>query len=133
MPRCSTPDSPTAGTGRMSLLAACAFLAACGTAAPAPSATAALPSLEPSGSPSPTTPPSETPLPSATATSAPSPTLEPTTTSTPSPADLVISPQTLGQLRLLWTLDEPGNPNAQEGCFLADCWSFSRIGSFSLS
>jgi hypothetical protein len=45
----------------------------------------------------------------------------------------MISPETIGQLRLLWTLDEPGNPNAQEGCFLTDCWRMSRIGNYALS
>jgi WD40 repeat protein len=53
--------------------------------------------------------------------------------STPSPEDLTISAATLSQLRLLWTLDEPGNPNAQAGCQDMACWGFSRIGSFALS
>ena len=92
-----------------------------------------------------TTVPSPTlePVPSATATIAatvaPSPTPTPTSSptavpsSTPSPEDLMISAATLSQLRLLWTIYEPGNPNAQSGCQDTACWSFSRVGSFALS
>jgi WD40 repeat protein len=53
--------------------------------------------------------------------------------STPPPEDLTISPATLSQLRLLWTIDEPGNPNAESDCQDVACWRFSRIGGFAFS
>ncbi len=124
MRRCFTSGPSTRGTG-LALLPALALLAAaCTSTTLVPS-----PTPEPVPSASPTTAPSDTPTPTTTPTSPP--TAVPS--STPSPEDLTISAATLSQLRLLWTLDEPGNPNAQSGCQDMACWSFSRIGSFALS
>lgn len=124
MRRCSTSGPSTRGAG-LALLPALALLAAaCTSTTPVPS-----PTPEPVASASPTTAPSDTPAPTPTPTSPP--TAAPS--STPSPEDLTISPATLSQLRLLWTIDEPGNPAAQSGCQDMACWRFSRIGSFAFS
>ena len=43
-------------------------------------------------------------------------TAEPTATETAEPANLVIGLNTLGQLRLLWNAEFPGDPDAEYGC-----------------
>lgn len=103
------------------------LLAACAGATPAPSPAALLPS--PAASRTPVPPPSVTSAPASTPTAQPSPTPVPTG----APGELAISPATLAQLRPLWSLYEPGNPNAQSGCQDIACWRFSRIGTFALS
>ena len=100
-------------------------LAACGTLASTDVVTT------PTAAPPPTSAPSPTPTQSPTATEAPTPTVPPAPTAPP--ADLTISPETLAQLRPLWVLDEPGNPNAQPGCQDMACWMPTRIGSYAFS
>ena len=46
---------------------------------------------------------------------------------------MAIRPETLAQLRLAWTIDEPGNPNAQGGCQDTACWRSTRIGAYAFS
>jgi WD40 repeat protein len=105
-------------------------IAGCASGAPAPAAPTADTSAV---APSPTSQPSETPpakpLPAPTAT----PTIEPTPTL--SPEDLVLSPETLGQLRPMLTLDEPGKGDLYEymGCEDVACWLPYRIGSAAFS
>ena len=110
----------------LAALPALALLAAaCTSTTAAPGPTSVAPSAVPVASATSTTAPSDTPAPTPSPTTAPSP--------TPSLQDLTISPATLSQLRLLWTIEEPGNPNAQSDCQDMACWRFSRIGSFAFS
>jgi len=116
--------------GSLITLATLALLvASCSSAAPAipPSSTAPLESTAPAASPTsaatetPTLAPTEPPTPTATAS--PTPDME----------ALRIRPETLAQLRIAWTIDEPGNPNAQSGCQDTACWTATRISEYAFS
>jgi hypothetical protein len=100
------------------LLAACAPPAALQTDLPP---TALPPTTAPTVATTFTSIPTEPPTPTA----APS--------ATPAPADLAISPATLAQLRQLWSIEEPGNPNAQSYCQDTACWLRSRFGGRAFS
>src|SRR3990172_2111461 len=118
----------SASTPRVQFLAAMPALALLAAACPSTTPVAS-PTQEPLPLASPTTALSDTPMPPLTPRSPPTA----TPSSTPSPEDLAISAATLSQLRLLWMIDEPGNPNAQSDCQDMACWRFSRIGSFAFS
>ena len=123
MRRTFTPGSWTS-------LAALAWLvAACSPAAPAvpPSATASADTPAPAAS--------ATAAPTRTSTPAPTEPSTPTATPIPTldPETLRIHPETLAQLRIAWTIDEPGNPNAELGCQDVACWMATRIGAYAFS
>ncbi|HET7011163.1 MAG TPA: WD40 repeat domain-containing protein [Anaerolineales bacterium] len=99
-------------------------------------ASCAGPAPSPEASPSPTTAPSRTPTEPATSTPTPAPTETPAPTATPTeapPAALPISPDTLAQLRPVWSIEEPGNPRAESGCQDVLCWMPTRLGGLAFS
>ncbi len=99
------------------------LFAACAAPAASPSGTATVISL-------PVASPTAAPTPAPTATESPAPTSAPSPT--PAPVHPAISSLTLAQLRPVWVIDEPGNPNAESGCQDMACWTISRIGGLRL-
>jgi WD40 repeat protein len=79
-------------------------------------------------------PPTDTPAPQLTDTPAPSPT--PTVAPSPtSPPSLAIDTQTLGQMRLLWSISAPGagNPITNVQCMSTSCDMLTRIGAYTFN
>jgi len=115
--------------GSLITLATVALLvASCSSAAPAipPTATAPPETQAPAASPTSAAKPTSTPTPTEpppTATASPTPDME----------ALRIRPETLAQLRVVWTIDEPGNPNAESGCQDTACWVATRISDYVFS
>ena len=84
--------------------------------------------------PSPTTkpvPPSVSPF----STAAPAATLTQTLLPTVEPASLAITPATLGQLRLRWNINFPGDYNLDPSCDskVQECHLYTNISSYAFS
>lgn len=105
------------------------IVAACAPAA----APAAGPEAGTTNAPPPTVAASDTPAATATAVPSSTPTVSPS--ATPTPQDLSIAPSTLAQLRVRWSVSNPGKGSflTYSTCYSTTCDMLTRIGGYAFS